>query len=252
LKEILHGKLTYANVISTICLFLLLSGGAAYAASQVLPKNSVGSRQLKNGAITPAKLSTAAKAAMTGAAGPQGPRGEKGDRGEAGAKGDKGEAPAKGEKGDKGDQGETGLTGETGPAGPFTATLPSGKSQVGDWAVETTEEYGVADISFGFPLAQALSPSDVHFIDYGAQPPSGCTGDVLDPGAAPGNLCVFVGGARAFEFATSCVFEPSANDGCFQGGVGLGFGKTGAVVFAHSGEPGELMGAYGTWVVTAP
>ena len=36
----LRDKLTYANVISTLCLFILLGGGA-YAASQ-LPKNSVG------------------------------------------------------------------------------------------------------------------------------------------------------------------------------------------------------------------
>jgi hypothetical protein len=33
-------KLTYANVMSTLCFFLLLGGGA-YAATQ-LPKNSVG------------------------------------------------------------------------------------------------------------------------------------------------------------------------------------------------------------------
>jgi hypothetical protein len=42
----LAGKLTYANVISTICLFLLLGGGAAFAASQ-LGKNSVGPKQLR-------------------------------------------------------------------------------------------------------------------------------------------------------------------------------------------------------------
>jgi hypothetical protein len=43
--------LTYANVISTLCLFLLLSGGAAFAASQ-LGKNSVGPKQLKKNAVT--------------------------------------------------------------------------------------------------------------------------------------------------------------------------------------------------------
>jgi hypothetical protein len=37
-------RLTYANVVSTLCLFLLL-GGEAYAATQ-LPKNSVGTKQL--------------------------------------------------------------------------------------------------------------------------------------------------------------------------------------------------------------
>ena len=50
-----RAKLTYANVISTICLFLLLGGGAAYAASH-LGKNSVGSNQLKKNSVTNAKI----------------------------------------------------------------------------------------------------------------------------------------------------------------------------------------------------
>jgi hypothetical protein len=48
-------KLTYSNVVSTLCLFLLLGGGAAYAASH-LQKNSVGSKQLKKNAVTTAKI----------------------------------------------------------------------------------------------------------------------------------------------------------------------------------------------------
>jgi hypothetical protein len=48
-------KLTYSNVISTVCLFLLLGGGAAYAASS-LGKNSVGTKQLKNNAVTGSKV----------------------------------------------------------------------------------------------------------------------------------------------------------------------------------------------------
>jgi hypothetical protein len=47
--------LTYANVISSICLFLLLSGGAALAAG-TLGKNTVGSNQLKKNAVTAAKI----------------------------------------------------------------------------------------------------------------------------------------------------------------------------------------------------
>ena len=48
------GTLSYANVMSTLCLFLLL-GGAAYAAVK-LPKNSVGTKQIKNSAVTGAKI----------------------------------------------------------------------------------------------------------------------------------------------------------------------------------------------------
>lgn len=46
-------KLNYANVIATLALFVAL-GGVAVAAG--LPKNSVGQKQLKRGAVTAAKL----------------------------------------------------------------------------------------------------------------------------------------------------------------------------------------------------
>jgi len=42
-------RLTYANVVSTLCLFVLLGGGA-YAAVK-LGKDSVGSKQVRNGSI---------------------------------------------------------------------------------------------------------------------------------------------------------------------------------------------------------
>lgn len=47
-------RLTYANVMSSIALFLVL-GGAAFAAAK-LPKNSVGTKQLKKNAVTAAKI----------------------------------------------------------------------------------------------------------------------------------------------------------------------------------------------------
>jgi hypothetical protein len=54
--------LTYANVVSSLCLFVLLGGGA-YAATS-LRRNSVGSAQLRNGSVTNPKL---ARNAVTGA-----------------------------------------------------------------------------------------------------------------------------------------------------------------------------------------
>src|SRR5262245_25792513 len=50
----LRPRLSYANVVSTACLFVLL-GGAAYAAVE-LPKNSVGKKQLKKNAVTGIKV----------------------------------------------------------------------------------------------------------------------------------------------------------------------------------------------------
>ncbi len=51
----IRSKLTYANVMSTLAVFLLLGGGAAFAASK-LGKNSVGTKQIKNNAVTAAKI----------------------------------------------------------------------------------------------------------------------------------------------------------------------------------------------------
>jgi len=51
----LRRHLTYANVISTICLFLVLGGGAAFAATK-LGRSSVGTEQLKGEAVTKGKL----------------------------------------------------------------------------------------------------------------------------------------------------------------------------------------------------
>ena len=55
-------RLTFANVVSCLALFVALGGGA-YAATH-LQKNSVGARQLKKNAVTTAKIK---KAAVTAA-----------------------------------------------------------------------------------------------------------------------------------------------------------------------------------------
>jgi hypothetical protein len=47
-------RLTYANVMATIAVFIAL-GGASYAAVK-LPKNSIGSKQLKKNSVTAAKI----------------------------------------------------------------------------------------------------------------------------------------------------------------------------------------------------
>lgn len=58
----LRSRLTYANVMSSIAVFLVLGGATAFAAGQ-LGKNTVGSKQLKKNAVTAAKLK---KNAVTG------------------------------------------------------------------------------------------------------------------------------------------------------------------------------------------
>jgi len=51
----LSSQLTYANVIATLCLFLLVGGGTAFAATQ-LGKDSVGSKQLKKNSVIASKI----------------------------------------------------------------------------------------------------------------------------------------------------------------------------------------------------
>lgn len=51
----LRKRLTYANVTSTLALFIALGMGSAYAANQLAPK-SVGAKQLRPGAVTADKI----------------------------------------------------------------------------------------------------------------------------------------------------------------------------------------------------
>jgi hypothetical protein len=109
--RIVRRRLTYANVVSTLALFLVVAGGSAFAATQ-LSKNSVGTAQLKKEAVTAAKIAAPAKAELKGATGPQGPQGATGPQG------------ARGERGEKGEKGATGPS--TGAAGgALTGNYPA-------------------------------------------------------------------------------------------------------------------------------
>jgi hypothetical protein len=95
----LKGRLTYGNVIATIALFVAL-GGSSYAAI-ALPRNSVGTNQLRTGAVRSSDvkdralsardLSEAARRFLRsqsqGPRGPQGPQGPQGERGLPGSVG---------------------------------------------------------------------------------------------------------------------------------------------------------------------
>jgi hypothetical protein len=52
-------RLTYANVVATLALFIALGSASAFAATK-LAKNSVGTKQIKNGSITEAKIKNGA------------------------------------------------------------------------------------------------------------------------------------------------------------------------------------------------
>src|SRR5262245_13928183 len=81
----LRARLTYANVMATIAVFIAL-GGASYAATQ-LPKNSVGSKQLRKNAVNSAKVKDHSLLSADFKAGqlPAGAKGDTGPQGIAGA-----------------------------------------------------------------------------------------------------------------------------------------------------------------------
>lgn len=101
----MRSRLTYANVMSSIAIFLVF-GGVSWAAA-TLPKNSVGSKQIKKNAVGTEEVADASLTdedlaggvVSDGAPGAAGPAGPKGDTGPAGSKGDPGAAGAKGAQG---------------------------------------------------------------------------------------------------------------------------------------------------------
>jgi hypothetical protein len=120
----LRAALSYGNVVGTLALFIAL-GGVSYAAVK-LPARSVGTKQLKTGAVTSAKVRNgtlhkddfADGEAPRGKTGPAGADGVDGLPGANGAAGPKGERGPEGPKGDAGHAASDGQDGAPGPPGP--------------------------------------------------------------------------------------------------------------------------------------
>lgn len=143
------------NLVAYMALFVALGGTSAYAATEILPKSSVGAKQIKSNAVSakklkansvttdkvadgtllgqdfaPGVLPTAAPAGGTGSTGAKGETGPAGPRGERGADGAAGPAGPAGPQGERGAVGPQGAQGPQGPAGPQGAPGLSGLEQV--------------------------------------------------------------------------------------------------------------------------
>lgn len=140
-----HLKLTYANVIATLALFVAL-GGSAYAATQ-LPKNSVSTKSIKKGAVTLAKIDPTAQAAL------------KGQKGDPGAPGKNGTDGTKGAEGKEGKEGKAAATNSTVVEGFGTgsafAACPSGDHLTGGGA----EDESGGSLSASYPNTGGNGPS---------------------------------------------------------------------------------------------
>ena len=120
-----------AMVVACIALAVTL-GGTGYAATQLAPRNSVGTLQV----IDRSLLAKDFKQGQLprGARGPAGPQGAQGAQGPQGA------------------QGAAGPAGATGPAGPAGATGPAGPGSAIHW-VAVRADGGIAASSGGITLA---------------------------------------------------------------------------------------------------
>jgi hypothetical protein len=142
------------------------------------------------------------------------------------------------------------LTANSATVSNGVGTLASGQTERGnwfmsDWAGSGYDGATATAITFPVPLAQP--PTAVHYIPPlppGETPPAGCSGNATDPGAAPGNLCVFEGrnynasGTRGIEDPTDSALN-QAN-------------RFGTGVYMIGAEAGGEADAGGSWAVTAP
>lgn len=118
------GNLSYANVMATVAVFVAVGGGA-YAAG--LAKNSVGSKQVKDGSLKGIDIKDNS---LTGADVDESkltlPKGPKGDQGEQGIQGPPGQDGADGQDGLDGQDGQDGADGLDGADATFApATFTS-------------------------------------------------------------------------------------------------------------------------------
>jgi hypothetical protein len=209
----LLGKLTYANVMATVAVFIAL-GGASYAAIK-LPKDSVGTEQLQKGAVTATKLSKTARAALAGGVDSQGKDGSRGPDGTPG-KNVIAIAP---------------LASKATETGVFAAAGGSETAAAG--------QLMTAVVQFAQPLPAPLDSHHVVTLKQSESSADHCPGVGQ---AAPGYFCAYVG----YELGAS-FFSPFEDPATGANGAGVG----GANAFVKTTGTGT--GAIGgTWAVTAP
>jgi hypothetical protein len=201
---------------------LAVSGTAATAAHLIT------SAQIKNGTIKLVDISPRARTALHGARGFRGLPGQRGLQGPRGLPGQAGEAGA---------TGATGLQGKPGDPAQFPQTLPSGRTETGDFSIRfnaaAAGQSGDDSISFALPLATAPTP-----VLGGSQ---NCTGTTANPTAPAGTLCLYY----------NQVTNVAARDVVNAMGAVASADRQGAVLDAVSSGAGDTL-ARGSWAVTAP
>jgi hypothetical protein len=199
-----RSRLTYANVIATLALFLAL-GGSSYAALK-LPGGSVGTKQLKRNAVTSPKvkpgslvlsdLRASARVRLRGPAGPQGTAGTPGAQGPQGSAGPPGAPglPATRLFASVRDDGElvsgSGVTESAHlPDASFTVTF--------DRSVENCTAIGTVGLGGG--PGGFVTPGSILHADVGAPDAQSVAVRIYEPGVANPNLT-----SNNFSLAVFC------------------------------------------------
>ena len=118
-------KLTYANVVATIALFLALTTGGAWAASKMISGNKIKPHTITGKQIKKRSLPLKVLRGKL-PAGPKGPTGSPGIAGSNGTNGATGLTGVTGSVGPTGPTGLTGMVGVTGEIGPTGDTGAAG------------------------------------------------------------------------------------------------------------------------------
>jgi len=207
-----------ALIVSTISLIVAL-GGTSYAAFS-LPKNSVGTKQLKRQSVSPPKVAPATIRLF------------------------------KGQKGDTGNPGPRGLQGLPGtPGSDYTiqTKLQSEQTETGVYefwgtAPNTGSSYFGGVVNYRVPLAAPLEGTHVVFNPAGAKS-THCSG----PGSADaGYLCVYESSSGFANRTFGAINAPNTAVGA-EGSSTTGFG----MYFVTTGT-NQATWSYGSWAVTAP
>lgn len=218
----MQSKLGTAGLVTAlIALVLAMSGGAYAAKGVIITKLSQISPSVQK------KLK-----GKQGAVGPVGPAGPQGAAGSSGAKGDTGA---------RGPEGPEGPRGEEGPPGPTETKLPSGQTLTGTWELNDIN-LPVIWVNFSFPLRVEpnlfqASANEPEYISESDSSTTNCPGNVNNPEALPGHICIYAG-------TESNVIDSELN-----------FAEDGTYGFVRkfeAVEPAERSYARGTWAVTAP
>jgi hypothetical protein len=218
-------RLSYANVVASLALFLTL-GGVGYAATQ-LPSNSVGTPQLKANAVTSAKVKngTLLKADFKSGQLPKGATGAKGATGSAGP------------------QGAAGPQGTQGVPGPLAQTVPQGVTIRGSWSLFAYST-GFIGANVSYPVRLPAVPTGIIFVPTGVTV-GHCAGSVGNPTADAGYVCVY----RGFSSNVQTAANPFLDNP--ETGLRVTASVAGFIVEDTVTATGVALDM-GTWAYTAP